>query len=184
MCAGAEYSPGFLKTSLMGEPILSPEQILYSDNDFFGMNAAHLTFCKMGSSGSLSQSCPNFYMTTFLWVCALNGGATDYADPYMSSTQATAVAWKSRFCVLGAVDALALFGSGVHVLQLYNESNPCSVDERDKETVKTSATSPNTLKQKGKDRFNLGEGLDNFDVSAFPGCFNVAILFINNLMVN
>jgi mannosidase alpha-like ER degradation enhancer 2 len=174
MCAGAEHGPEFLKTSSMVEPILSPEQILYANNDLFnetqnGMNAAHLTFRKMGSSGYLSQSCPNFYMTDFLWVRALNGGATDYADAYMSSAQDTAVAGESRFYMLGAVDALALLGSGVHVSQLYDESNSCSVEERDKETATSSATSPNSSEQKGKDRFDMGEGLGNFDVSAFPG---------------
>jgi hypothetical protein len=173
--SNAEHVAEFLQTSRMVEPFLAPEQV-YLDFDFFNetqnkMNAAHLTFRKMGNEVSLTRACPNFYMSDFLWIRALNGGGADYADAYRSSAEDAVSASESRFYMLGSVDALALHGSGVHAVQLFDESRYCSVKEQQKhgEKPNSSSQSSTNAEQKGKDRFSMGGDLGDFDVSAFPG---------------
>jgi mannosidase alpha-like ER degradation enhancer 2 len=162
------------------DTFLSPGQV-YITSDFFnetraGTNLAHLTFRKEGLEKNLSMSCPNFYSSDFLWIRALNGGATDYADAYMSSSQDEEGESSARFHMLGSVEALALHGSGVHIVDLFDRSQFCPIHEKESEASKAEPRGDFNQKEQfgqaarnGKDRFDLGGELGTFEVSAFPG---------------
>lgn len=162
------------------DTFLSPGQIDIS-SDFFnetraGTNLAHLTFRKEGLEKDLSMSCPNFYSSDLLWIRALNGGATDYADAYMSSSQDEEGESNSRFHMLGSVEALALYGAGVHVVELFDRSQFCPIHEEKSEASKAEPRGDFNQNQQtgqsgqdGNERFDLGGELGSFEVSAFPG---------------
>ena len=173
--SNGQHGAQFLKTSQMVEPFLAPEQV-FLDLDFFNetqtkTNAAHMTFRKMGKADSLARACPNFYMSDFLWIRALNGGAVDYADAYRSIAHDAESSSMSNFYMLGSSDALAMYGSGIHVAQLFNESRYCSVQEQQKgsQNPNPSARKSKNNSQNGPERFDMGGDLGEFEVSAFPG---------------
>ena len=162
------------------DTFLSPGQIYISSDSFnetrAGTNLAHLTFRKEGLEKDLSQACPNFYSSDFLWIRALNGGATDYADAYMSSSQDEEGESNARFHVLGSVEALALYGAGLHVVDFFDRSQFCPIHEKKSEVSKAEPRGDFNQNQQtgqagqdGKDRFDLGGELGSFEVSAFPG---------------
>jgi mannosidase alpha-like ER degradation enhancer 2 len=162
------------------DTFLAPGQI-YLSSDFFnetraGTNLAHLTFRKEGLEKNLRKSCPNFYSSDFLWIRALNGGATDYADAYMSSSQDEEGESNARFHMLGSIEALALYGAGVHVVEYFDRSQFCPIYEKESEVSKAEPRGDFNQNQQtgqagqnGKDRFDLGGELGSFEVSAFPG---------------
>jgi mannosidase alpha-like ER degradation enhancer 2 len=161
-----------MTASSLVEPFLSSDQI-YVEYDFFGEtltggNLAHLSFKKLGQGYLLTKACPNYYASDLLWIRALNGGATDYADTYISTVQDEVGESNSRFYMLGAADALAIHGSGLYVAQVFGTSQNCPVREEPKETSGVTKQGRGQG-QEGKDRFDLGEDLGSFDVSAFPG---------------
>jgi Glycosyl hydrolase family 47 len=169
-----QSTEGFFFDSSLLESFLSPDQV--SVNDFFndtpeGGNLAHLTFRKRGHRHRLKKACPNYYASDLLWIHALNGGANDYADIYQSTASDENGESNSLFRVFGALDALSIHGSGLHVLDFYDKSQKCLLYE--KQTQASNAVPnraiDNDLIKSGKDRFDLGGELGFFDVSAFSG---------------
>ena len=163
----------FLQNSHIVEPFLTNEQI-YANLDYFNqtqkkLNAAHLTFRKMGNAASITKACPNFYVSDFLWMRALNGGATDYADIYMTSAHDHGFRSENKFLLLGSVDALSLHGTGAHVTTLYDEGSHCTLTMESKPTRRSKTQNPSSTDLVGKDRFDMGGDLGEFEVSAFPG---------------
>ena len=113
------HGPNFWSFTELIESILMPEQISF-DVDFFQetqqrLNAAHLTFNKLGNEQLLTNSCPNFHLSDFRWIRALNGGAVDYTEVYISSAMDKPSPRESRFQLPGSMDALAILGSGMHI---------------------------------------------------------------------
>ena len=161
------------------EPFLSASQNTVFD--FFdegkdGSNAAHLTFRKRGYERSLQKACPNYYASNLLWVHALNGGANDYADVYLSSAFDEIGESSSRFFVLGALDALAVQGSGLHVADFFEAHGKCPVKKKSvshlpevEDGGASRSTNGDMLAKSGRNRFDLGGELGSFEVSAFPG---------------
>jgi hypothetical protein len=152
------------------DTFLGPEQ-LYVEYDFFNeteheSNLAHLTFTKEGYKRQIARSCPNFYSSDLLWIRALNGGSTDYADAYLSTARDEVGESNSRFHMLGSIEALAIHGSGRHVAEVFEFSKTCKLGDK-------SQTPPiedqNRNKQDPKERVALGNELGTFDVSTFPG---------------
>lgn len=161
------------------------ERIFSKDNswspfDIFGerlntRNPSFLTFRKLGNELDLTNSCPNFYASNYLWIRALNGGITDYSDSFHSRKGDEFFVTESDIIQLGSVDALALHGAGVHIQSLYNAffqiRNP--VQNR-KEHDENNLPKRKERQADGEDRgshtrFDMGGDLGSFDVSAFPG---------------
>jgi mannosidase alpha-like ER degradation enhancer 2 len=168
------------------EPFLEEGQVS-ADLDFFnetqtGWNAAHLSYQKMGNKDMPPRSCNNFYASDLLWIRALNGGFTDYADAYISSAQDHVVSGESQFLMLGSVDALALQGSGIYAAPLYDDTLRCPIRDnvrREHKPEKHTAMATKEQQQQqrqatdnnmdAKERFDMGGELGQFDVSAFSG---------------
>ena len=177
--AGIKGKSGVFAASNIVEPFLSPEQTTVYDyfNELKdGNNGAHLTFRKRGHGKSLQKACPNYYSSDLLWIHALNGGANDYADVYLSTAFDEKGESSARFYVLGALDALAIHGSGLHVTDFFEVHDKCPVRNKsishlpEVKTGKASKETENDLLGKsGRDRFDLGGELGSFEVSAFPG---------------
>lgn len=169
----ASHGPEFWKTSHMVEPLIVSQQ-MSADLDFFHeirqkQNAAHLTFGRLGNKLTLTNSCPNFYLPDWRWICALNGGGTDYSDAYVSTATDSHGPGESQFHMVGSIDALAFHGSGVHVAELYDVSQKYPIVPRQAQSggTRTETSSPEDVGQ-SKDVFDMGGELGKFEVSAFP----------------
>jgi mannosidase alpha-like ER degradation enhancer 2 len=167
----ASHGPEFWQTTHIVEPLVSASQV-YVELDFFHetqqkQNAAHLTFGRLGNRIALTNSCPNFYLSDWRWICALNGGGADYSDAYVSSAMDKSAPGESQFLMVGSIDALAFYGSGVHVAELYDESQKCPIVHRQESSSETDTSRPKEVGQL-KDTFDMGGELGKFEVSAFP----------------
>ncbi len=178
----ASHGPDFWQTSQMVEPILTVDQVsVYLD--FFNetqnkQNAAHLTFGKLGNGLEITNSCPNFYLPDWRWIRALNGGATDYSDAYVSSAMDKPVPGESTFRTLGSLDAIGFHGSGAHVVDLFDESKKCPVVDR---SLQPTNDGVSKVEDNGpsKDKLNMGGDLGDFEVSVFPGSKGFFIQRVN-----
>lgn len=159
---------------LSTEPLLRYHS-LFNDFDTFDesskqSNPSYLTYRKMGNGPAVTQSCQNIYSSIFLWERSLNGGITDYADAYMSRLYDEVTLPESRAAMLGSVDALALYGTGVHVEVFYDETSRCRVREpavHNEGTTKVKATHQRPQAHNSAQQFDMGEGMGSFEVSAF-----------------
>ncbi len=136
------------------------------------LNPAFLTFRKLGNEAELTNSCPNLYASNFLWIRALNGGITDYSDSFQSRKSEEFFVTESDIIQLGSIDALALHGAGVHIQALYDaffqKRNPVQGDEGIKDVSSSTQKEDNDVRSPST-RFDMGDDLGSFDVSAFPG---------------
>ena len=151
------------------EPLL-PHAYSWSIFDVFNersqmLNPAYLTFQRLGNEATLTNSCSNLYASNFLWIRALNGGIADYSDTYKSRLNDDLMVPESDSIQLGSVDALALYGTGVHIKSFYEAFFQCPIQDIKKRIQKK------TTKDKindGPTRFEM-EDMGSFDISAFPG---------------
>ena len=162
------HGPDFWVRSQIVEPLLSASQVSL-EMDFFRetqnkQNAAHLTFSKLGNQLALTNSCPNFYLPDWRWLRAVNGGASDYSDAYVSSAMDNPSYGDNHFHSVGSLDALAFFGSGVHVASMYGESAKCPIVD----SKAQNSSNPSNDVARSKDTFDMGGELGQFEVSAFP----------------
>jgi len=158
---------------------LFPNDNSWSPFDVFNerlqmLNPTFLSFRKLGNELELTNSCPNLYASNFLWIRALNGGIADYSDSYKSSTNDDFMVSESDIIQLGSVDALALHGTGVHIKSFYDAFYQSPIREKKKSKDKeTSNALKNGERQgevsNGSTRYEMGDGMGNFDFSAFPG---------------
>ena len=81
-----------------------------------GSNFAHLALTNLGlgPGTAFQKACPNFYSSDLLWIHALNGGAVDYSEIYVSVTRDALEDHPIDFMVLGAAEALGVHGTGVY----------------------------------------------------------------------
>lgn len=161
------HGPDFWKTSQMVEPLLSIHQVS-AELDFFHetqnkRNAAHVTFRKLGMGWEITNSCPNFYLPDWRWIRALNGGATDYSDAYVSSAMDKPIAGESLFRAVGSLDAIGFHGSGIHVMELYDMATRCPLVDQSVHETK-DALIANT-EQQAQESLDVG---GDFEVSVFP----------------
>ena len=156
------------------EPLL-PHANSWSIFDVFNersqmLNPAYLTFQKLGNKATLTNSCSNLYASNFLWIRALNGGIADYSDTYKSRLNDDVMVSESDSIQLGSVDALALYGTGVHIKSFYEAFFQCPIQDIKKRIQKKTANGERKDKiNDGPTRFEMGDGMGSFDISAFPG---------------
>lgn len=158
------------------EPFLPHESslgIFDKFNERLGsLNPSYLSFPSLGRHIALTKACPNLYLTDLLWIRALNGGITDYADTYLSRVQDGVAVLGLSSVILGSVDALALHGAGVHIKSMFDPNCRCPVRDPKGEYGNRSTDSESPAEQKtnsGLAQIDMGEGLGSFEVSAFPG---------------
>lgn len=169
----ASHGPEFWQTSHLVEPLVSMSQVMV-ELDFFHetqqkQNAAHLTFGRLGNRLRLTNSCPNFYLPDWRWICALNGGGADYSDAYVSTAMDKPAPGESQFHMVGSIDALAFHGSGVHVAERYDESKKCPIVQAQAKTKSSGTPNPDAVQMgQFKDAIDMGGKLGKFEVSAFP----------------
>ena len=149
--------PSFLPIATSSEDELSSSK---QDID----NIAHLSLAPAGvgtQTMAITKACANICSQSLSWVNALNGGATDYANVYVSSVHdEIPVDTRYEVGLMSASHALALYGSG-----LFLGKNPAS-------TANSSPTSThNTAKKEqsnpGTQRFDMGGDLGEFEVSVY-----------------
>ncbi|GKY99551.1 hypothetical protein MPSEU_000909400 [Mayamaea pseudoterrestris] len=77
-------------------------------------NLAHLALKNLGVGPGtlLRKACPNVHSSELLWMHALNGGATDYSETYMSVNSDDIRDHPNNFVSLSAMEALGVLGSG------------------------------------------------------------------------
>lgn len=163
------HGPDFWETSQMVEPLLTIHQVS-AELDFFRetqnkRNAAHITFRKLGMGWEITNSCPNFYLPDWRWVRALNGGATDYSDAYVSSAMDTPVAGESLFRMVGSLDAIGFHGSGIHVMELYDKGTTCPLVDQSGHATKGASNVNTEQEAQARESLNVG---DDFEVTVFP----------------
>ena len=149
------FQPSFLPIVDDGDDFSSSQQ----DDS----NIAHLSLAPGGAGMQpLAKACVNIYSPSLAWVHALNGGAVDYSNVYVSSVH-DEIPIDTRYGVglLSASRALALMGTGLFL----------GKDPTDKDS-----TCPITVRRPGKQRepdstaqrFDMGGTLGEFEVSVFP----------------
>lgn len=168
------------------EPIL-PVDHVYSGLDVFGetqygMNDAHLMLRRNGNGVFLKQSCPNFYSSELLYIHALNGGGTDYITSYVSALRDGVNPGESRFLMMGSTDALAWYGSGVHISEAFDPGSFCVInydDQRPPSTSDHSTSNAEEHREVPPQRFDGGD-LGNFEIVAFDGGAGFSIKHIGS----
>jgi hypothetical protein len=131
-------------------------------------NVAHLALKNMGvgSGRDLRKACPNLYSSDLLWMRALNGGATDYADGYVSVTHDALQDQPMRFTLLGAADALGSLGTGVYFGQGDDALEQCPLPRtkqppsEGKEGLPSSGAAQAEL-------VNISSDIGNFEIASF-----------------
>lgn len=80
-------------------------------------NLAHMapTNLGVGQGTLLKRSCPNVYSSDLLWVHALNGGALDYTEVFVSVSRDSLEDHPIEYAVLGAAEALGALGTGLYL---------------------------------------------------------------------
>jgi mannosidase alpha-like ER degradation enhancer 2 len=115
------------------EPFIPPEYSWMDtlNDTFIERNIAHLALgdLSLGEGNFLRKACPNLYSSDFLWMQALNGGAVDYTEVYISSTNDDFSQSWNQFAVVGAGEALGFLGSGVYLGLMENEDESCLILE-------------------------------------------------------
>lgn len=120
-------------------------------------NIAHLSLATAGvGMQPLTKACVNIYSPVLSWINALNGGATDYANVYVSSVHDD-IPQDVRYGVglLSASHALALYGTGLFLGKIASKGEKIS--------VKDSTLDRNPAIQ----RFDMGGDLGEFEVSVY-----------------
>jgi hypothetical protein len=165
--ARTSYGPDFWPRTELIQLVL-PRSHIHQTLDAFHevrkkSNAAHVTFGRLGLGNALKKCCPNFYLSDWLWIQALNGGIADYSEAYVSSAADNPSHDENRFHITGSLECLALYGRGVHVSELFWESDHAILDQQT-----TSMDAPATPENESSDNtISLGEDLGVFDISAF-----------------
>jgi ER degradation enhancer, mannosidase alpha-like 2 len=155
------------------EPIV-PQEMFSGAFDVFNerrrnANPAYLSLRPLGKGADLTMSCSNVYQSELLWITALNGGITDYAQVYMSRVQDDVTVPTLRIAFLGPLNALALHGTGVHISSMYDATSMCPVrvnNYLDGGKLSGSTGDQSTQTTYGSSRFDL-PGVGSFEVSAF-----------------
>lgn len=173
-----EPGPSLRRRSLSPEEIES-HGIFWSE--ISAINQAHDQFDSQGkgSSGGLGKRCPNFHHSDLQWTHALHN-SLDYNAAHSASFSDEPFKPKNGVDeqMLTALASVCFYGTeyysdGMRV----DESNSCPIEESPDFTAnsKLSNTKKNKLQPStsasipGATRYNMGDALGMFDVSAFPG---------------
>jgi ER degradation enhancer, mannosidase alpha-like 2 len=135
-------------------------------------NVAHLAFGNWGASVNLQRHCTNLYTSELLWLHAINGGATDYSDSYVSTGHDTLIEDPHFFAMFGAADALGAVGAGIYVDESNLEHVRCPISLAANEIV------PEKVEEvfvADDSPVQIASEIGNFEVSTFPngGGFHV-----------
>jgi len=165
--ARKSYGPDFWSRSELIQPVVPTSQMPESLDALHEVqrkcNPSHLTFGRLGLGNALKRFCPNFYMSDWLWIHALNGGMADYSEAYVSVAGDNLVDKDSRFHVTGSMESLALYGRGIHVAHLFWESDRATLEQQ-QDSIEADTTPE---QQPSGNTVDLGGELGAFEVSAF-----------------
>lgn len=143
-------------------------------------NIAHLAMGNLGIGPGtlLKRTCPNVYSSDLLWVHALNGGALDYSDVYVSVIHDNVEQHPNQFVVLGAAEALGLLGTGVYLGLSDDEDRSCPIAEGidNDDVVNQNEVDVGGEKLKAQTRpqdrqgevFQVRSDVGQFEISPFP----------------
>jgi len=175
--------------------LLGPNKFDTAESMFVDKNnLAHLTWNSvgLGSGYAMKKACPNIYATELTWLHALNGGALDYTDIYVSAFSEEDGDYPSPSeavqLLVTSAEALSVHGSGVYLGNMepaINATERCVLAHQSKgstqqsqESSQTSSMSsptapgqeskPDDTTVNGVQQVELA-GLGTFEVSAFPG---------------
>jgi mannosidase alpha-like ER degradation enhancer 2 len=145
-------------------------------------NLAHLapTNLGVGKGTTLRRACPNLYSSDLLWVHALNGGAFDYSEVFVSVSRDSVEDHPIDFTVLGAAEASGALATGIYPGQsaLWDKENTCPLpDIADRRAQRgsrakanersTSSTTRSEVVQIRSEEFGLFEVTPDLDGSGF-----------------
>jgi Glycosyl hydrolase family 47 len=140
-------------------------------------NLAHLSPSNLGvGQGTLlKRSCPNVYSSDLLWVHALNGGALDYTEVFVSVSRDALEDHPIDFAVLGAAEALGALGTGLYLgtstLLSKDQSCPLPETRADRHSPKSdslAADKPKTTPAPGETIQIRTEEFGVFELSPEP----------------
>ena len=125
-----------------------------------------VTAAGIGDGWKLTRACPNFHSPSLLWMHALNGGAIDYADVFVSSMSDDLISDTIHGTgMLSAPHALALHASGLFLGQLPARPDACPVDSEG--AIAPKGADANEPVPEGTQRFEMGGDMGHFDLSVF-----------------
>jgi mannosidase alpha-like ER degradation enhancer 2 len=162
-----------------------PPEFVSSDlvNDTLKQNGnwAHLAMTNLGSQTQLRKSCPNVHTSDLLWMHALNGGALDYTDMYVSVGSDALTDHPIHFVVLGAAEALGVLGSGdMFANKLDGSLNLCATNQKQSKAdvnmavtttsqADTLASVSNPMDAESMKSVRIKSPLGDFDVETYGG---------------
>lgn len=156
------------------EPIVRQEFVMLDtlNDTLHERNIAHLAMSNLGLGNGiqLRKACPNLYSSDLLWMHALNGGATDYSDVYLSATLDDASDLSNEFAILGAGEALGSHGSGLYLGQAEDQGCPVPATLQDGVTDSTPPPGEkisNSRKSPEGEVFDISSEFGKFEVSPF-----------------
>lgn len=146
-------------------------------------NTAHLSYENLSLGNDLRSSCPNLYSTEYMWIQALNGGAIDYSDMYISVTVDDITDHAESFTILGAAEALGLLGTGLYydeiddmdglscdIMESTSSDSPMEEDTA-VATLKSTESNGDTDDDPGnmvtRDSMKVASDVGNFEISTF-----------------
>eukprot|EP00978_Attheya_sp_CCMP212_P005562 scaffold12477_cov47-Attheya_sp.AAC.1 len=139
----------------------------------------------MGHGPLLSKSCPNYHHPSFQWLHALSGGATDYADIFITSTSdELGFHQDSQYVFLHtALSSVASYGVQNH----FDNAETCllkdvfSRDDTDNSLLPTLKEEDDDKKAPpGAQRFDMGGTLGEFELFSFQAGNGFSVKHLNS----
>jgi mannosidase alpha-like ER degradation enhancer 2 len=138
-------------------------------------NIAHLALTNLGIGQGmlLRKACPNVYSSDLFWLHALNGGAVDYSEVYVTVSLDDETHHPNYFTLLGAGEALGMYGSGVYLKPVRENVCPIAFEDTHMDTHLEAHLEP-VLDDVGEENeqepkvINVGTHLGNFRITPFP----------------
>ena len=172
-----------VETTLV-DPILSDNKELMFQEQY---NLAHMTWGSigLGTGYATGKACPNIFAPELSWMHAINGGALDYTDIYVSALSEADGDYPSSDAIamlVTSAEALSVHGSGVYLGNMdsaINQVDQCAIADQNLSGGGTNARQQNPQQkanQGGKaeegpashiQQVELG-GVGSFEISAFP----------------
>ena len=151
---------------------ISPHGIFASE-----INQAHYQYDDRGKGNGkmLSKRCPNFYHPDLQWIHALHGDALEYNAAHSVSRESSASRDDTDERMLTALASACFHGTDFYAEGIVEDKNMrCHIGDAPEYTASEQKIRNEKRLQTSADqipgaiRYNMGEELGYFDVSAFP----------------
>jgi mannosidase alpha-like ER degradation enhancer 2 len=162
---------------LVTGPHLNQGGDIYNNRSMFSevANRAHYRFPSHGKGHGLGKRCPNLHHPSLIWTHALNGNTLDYNTEHHSSfsNEGTEVRVKGDPRMLSALAAACFYGTDYYIDGLHPDRSKICPTEEDPlfhSRVKARQDALESLVSAhipGSKRYDMGNGMGAFDVSAF-----------------